>query len=84
MPCWHVGPHGPGCDGYVEPANRFIVTPPDFHSADWESIAKQLEARLQISMEQTRVAQETARAAQAACEEALMALRDHLKICPSH
>lgn len=19
MPCWHVGPHGPGCDGWVDP-----------------------------------------------------------------
>lgn len=19
MPCWHVGPHGPGCDGWMDP-----------------------------------------------------------------
>lgn len=86
--CWHVGPCGIGCEGYVANPQagqaREVMPPlrwvPD-QVSEWEKIAKQLEAQLQISMEQTRIAQETCREAQKTAEEAIKMLNDHLKVC---
>ena len=87
MLCWHVGPCGVGCDGYIPPGQAREVMPPAQWIPDpvnaWKGIAEKLEAQLAVSMEQTNIAQENCRKAQEACEQALTLLREHLKVCTS-